>query len=369
MGKKLTYDYVKRYIENEGYELLSKEYLGYKAKLLVRCPNKHEYEVTYNDFQQKRRCPHCLDKINWDIEKVERAFKERGYTLLSTEYVNCKQKLDYACPNGHKHSITISKFMSGRGCPYCANDKMSEERRNDIEKIREKFKKEGYTLLTETYKNGKEILETLCPNGHIHKTSFNNFHKGQRCAKCYGKNIKYTYEQVKEIFLKEGYELLSTSYENCKQKIQYRCSNGHTHETTLDKFVNNEERCPYCQKSLSKGEFAINNTLLSLNVVFKREYVFKNCKDVGFLRFDFYIPTLNLCIEYDGEGHYMPIDWEGKGVEKAKETLEDRMRKDDIKTNFCNKNNINLLRIPYWEYDNIENLINQEIEKLKTFND
>ena len=114
MGKKLTYDYVKRYIENEGYELLSKEYLGYKAKLLVRCPNNHEYEVTYNDFQQKRRCPHCLDKINWDIEKVERAFKERGYTLLSTEYVNCKQKLDYVCPNGHKHSITISKFMSGR---------------------------------------------------------------------------------------------------------------------------------------------------------------------------------------------------------------------------------------------------------------
>ena len=42
-------------------------------------------------------------------------------------------------------------------------------------------------------------------------------------------------------------------------------------------------------------------------------------------------------------------------------------RKDKIKTNYCVNNNINLLRIPYWDFENIEEIINQKIETLKTF--
>ena len=301
-----------------------------------------------------------MARMKWDIEKAKEAFKERGYILLSEEYVNTSTKMDYICPKGHKHSITLSKFMSGRGCPYCANDKMSEERRNDIEKIREKFKKEGYTLLTETYKNGKEILETLCPNGHIHKTSFNNFHKGQRCAKCYGKNIKYTYEQVKEIFSKEGCELLSTSYENCKQKLEYKCPNGHTHEITLDKFVNKGDRCPHCN-IVYKGEEAIRLFLEEKKIKYKAQHFFKNCRDSLALRFDFYIPSLNVCIEYDGVGHFKPTNFNGIDDERAIKGFEKQKLHDDIKDNYCKENNITLLRIPYWEINNIENILTQTL--------
>ena len=301
-----------------------------------------------------------MARTKWTIEKVREKFKKEGYTLLSTEYVNSSQKIEYICPKGHKHSITICKFMEGRRCPYCANEKMSEDRRKDINKVREKFKKEGYTLLTKNYINGKQILETLCPNGHIHKTSYNNFDKGQRCGKCYGKNFKYTYEQIKEIFVKEGYELLSEEYINCKQKLKYKCPNGHIHEITLDKFINKKDRCPYCN-SVYKGEEVIRLFLEQKQIEYKAQYYFKDCRDEIALRFDFYIPNYNLCIEYDGIGHFEPTNFNGIDDERAKKGFEKQKLHDQIKDKYCENNNINLLRIPYWKKDNIEKILKQTL--------
>lgn len=56
-----------------------------------------------------------------------------------------------------------------------------------------------------------------------------------------------------------------------------------------------------------------------------------------------------MCIEYDGEGHYESIKlWGGD------EGLKQRQERDKIKTDYCNKNNILLYRIPYWAKDDID---------------
>ena len=34
---------------------------------------------------------------------------------------------------------------------------------------------------------------------------------------------------------------------------------------------------------------------------------------------------------------------------------------DDIKTKYCKDNNIELIRIPYWEKDNIEEILNHKL--------
>ena len=39
--KKLTYEYIKEYMKNEGYELLSTEYKNNRSKLTVKCPHGH----------------------------------------------------------------------------------------------------------------------------------------------------------------------------------------------------------------------------------------------------------------------------------------------------------------------------------------
>ena len=51
-----------------------------------------------------------------------------------------------------------------------------------------------------------------------------------------------------------------------------------------------------------------------------------------------------MCIEYDGEQHFMPIKWFG-----GDEGLENIKIRDGIKNKFCQDNNIKLLRISYKE--------------------
>jgi hypothetical protein len=60
--------------------------------------------------------------------------------------------------------------------------------------------------------------------------------------------------------------------------------------------------------------------------------------------FDFYIESMNLLIEFDGIQHFMPISRFGGETEFEKIKI-----KDKIKTEYCMKNNIRLVRISYMD--------------------
>lgn len=77
--------------------------------------------------------------------------------------------------------------------------------------------------------------------------------------------------------------------------------------------------------------------------------------------FDIYVKELNLIIEYDGEQHYKPIPRKGMSKEQAKEQLIIIQKHDKIKTEYCKNNNIPLIRIPYWEKNNIESFLYQKL--------
>ena len=65
--------------------------------------------------------------------------------------------------------------------------------------------------------------------------------------------------------------------------------------------------------------------------------------------FDFYLPEHNICIEYHGEQHYKPVKFFG-GVKNLELTL----KRDKIKGDYCIKNNIKLIVIPFNKPINIE---------------
>ena len=100
----------------------------------------------------------------------------------------------------------------------------------------------------------------------------------------------------------------------------------------------------------SRGEKIISENLEKLNINYIREKKFNNCRDQMLLPFDFYLPNYNICIEYDGIGHFIPIKHWG-GIKHLKYV----QYHDKIKTDFCKKNKINLIRISY--KDNIDNII------------
>jgi hypothetical protein len=104
---------------------------------------------------------------------------------------------------------------------------------------------------------------------------------------------------------------------------------------------------------LSRGEYRIASFLGKECITFYREYYINGLygKYGHFLYFDFYIPEYNLAIEFDGVFHY----------EKA----NDRQKENDFrKVAYCKKNGLNLLRIKYTEYENIEKLILAKIDAI-----
>ena len=287
-------------------------------------------------------------------EYVKEYIEKEGYTLLTNEYKGDITKLELICPNGHEWSITWKNFKKGSRCPFCTGKKSTHKRTH--KEAKKEIEKEGYKLLSE-YKNANSKILIQCPHGHTYEVEFNSFHKGRRCKLCTNKNIKFTYEEVKEYIESQGDKLLSKEYKNNKNKLEIQCCEGHIYERRYDKYRQGQ-RCPICNSS--GGEQILYNILKKLNIEFEREKRFKDCKDVNTLPFDTYIESLNLIIEFDGEQHFKP-----KFGEKE---FYEIVYHDAIKNSYCEDNNINLLRIPFWNIDFMEEIVKNKIDELiKTF--
>lgn len=105
-----------------------------------------------------------------------------------------------------------------------------------------------------------------------------------------------------------------------------------------------------CGCRISKKEFEIAQILDQYNIRYQQQKKFIGCKNKKHLRFDFYLPDYGIAVEYDGEFHY-------NGVENSGNNLSYQQNNDAIKTQYCEDNDIVLLRIPYWDKDNIEAIL------------
>ncbi len=106
----------------------------------------------------------------------------------------------------------------------------------------------------------------------------------------------------------------------------------------------------------------IDKLLDDMNVEHISEYSV-NINGVQY-RFDFYLPKYNLFIEYDGSQHYVISRFCGDNKEQNEQILLKTQKRDSIKNEYCKTNNINLLRIPYWESKNIETIISNHLQRL-----
>jgi len=77
---------------------------------------------------------------------------------------------------------------------------------------------------------------------------------------------------------------------------------------------------------------------------FTQYKIFEKCRYKNTLEFDFYLPKINTCIEFDGLQHYKSVIYFG-----GEESLKKSKLRDKIKNIFCKENNINLIRIRYDE--------------------
>ncbi len=115
---KNTTENVRKILENEGYELLS-EYINAITKLKMKCPKGHLIFMRYNNFQQGQRCSYCNGGVKFTNEYVKEYIQKEGYVLL-TPYKNALSYITLKCPNGHEWKTKWNWFKSGQRC-YCNN--------------------------------------------------------------------------------------------------------------------------------------------------------------------------------------------------------------------------------------------------------
>jgi len=296
----------------------------------------------------------------YTTELVQEIFRKENYIMLTKEY-NCKEKIEYLCPNNHNGTMILSGFTAGKRCPKCPNKHKAK-----IEDIKEQFEKENFILISTSYEP-LEKLEYICKNGHKCSCLYCDWKRNlYKCIKCapkeVGKKMRRPYDEFKKKITDINFELLTTEkeYNNTnmidnKRKVKYKCNNGHINEAVYHDVLNSN--CRDCNKR-SKGEYIIEQYFINKKIKFITEYKFSDCIDKKPLPYDFYIDNKFL-IEYDGNFHFKLCDFFG-----GKKEFESCQNHDIIKTNYCKTNKISLLRIHYKDYKKIETIINEFINKI-----
>ena len=313
---KYTKEFIKNFVEENNYEFIGFDedgYRGIESKIIVWCKNiNHKpYKVSFGNFKGRgknkgTRCKQCYDENRfWSNEKIINFIEDKNYKVLEIlDGYGQNTKVKIWCGNeNHKPYIVTFANFKGR-----------------------------------SNRNG-----TRCPECSLKKSSLSK--------------TKWTEDAIREYVENKGYVFIKIiEYKYNKSKILIWCGNDdHAYwETRFDSFYYDKYRCPQCNET--KGEKSISDVLNKYNINFKSQYKFNNCKSKRELPFDFYIPNLNIVIEYDGIQHYEIIKY-FSGLDGFITTKIH----DVIKTKYCEDNNIKLIRIPYWEYDNIENILIKEL--------
>lgn len=196
------------------------------------------------------------------------------------------------------------------------------------------------------YKTARTKLKIICPIHGVQEMLPHHHLKGHGCGKCGRKEINKSNGRkfTQEIFLEkvkhiEGLSFEKTVYKSKRDAVIVTCHQHGDYETKAEVLLKGCG-CPKCKSS--EGEKQIRKWLQEKNIVFMEQMGFPGCNYKKKLLFDFYIPSMNLCIEYDGEQHYRKVNYWG-----GEKGLRVRQIKDKIKNDFCKEKNIKLLRISY----------------------
>ena len=375
--RKKSYEDIKNYVlNNSECELLTtkEEFdnnnMTSHDKFKFKCSCGNVFKKRFYDFTKSNKCNECNGRKKYDIQDIkEYVLNNSECELLSTEYINYSEKLKFKCSCGNTFETTFGNFTNRnqRQCPKCGgklrnkNTKLSYK---EVKKFIEVDSNSGCKLLSKEYINNGELLKIQCKCGNIFETTFRNFKSKTKiaCDECVG-IINYSIQDIKDYVLNNSEcELLSTEYVNNKQKLKFKCKCGNIFETSFHHFVtSNQKRCSICSKKMSKGEYITHNYLINKNIKFEEQKKFKNCKDKNMLPFDFYLPDYNTCIEIDGEGHYKPFKSKKYSEEYCIKKYNTQKKHDKIKDDYCKEYNIKLLRIPYWKFNNIENILEDSL--------
>ena len=379
MGKKktTTEEFIERArkVHGDKYDYSKVEYINSRTKVCIICPEHGEFWQEANSHLKGCGCLKCSkEKKNYynDME----SFIKDSYKLHGNKYdyskVNFKKKNDkikIICPIHGEFITTPHIHLLGCECPKCAGTKKltTEE---FIERAR-KVHGDKYDYSKVEYVNSKTKVCIICPvHGEFWMTP-NMYLYGQECPKCsysiMGMNRRLTTEEFIERARKvhgDKYDYSKVDYKGLYKSVCIICHKKDKHGKEHGEFWQapanhlNGNKCPKCKES--KLERKVRLSLDENNIMYIYQASKRDLNWLGLQSLDFYLPDYNVAIECQGEQHFKPVDFGGKGKEWAETSYEENVRRDEYKQKLCIENGITLLY-----YSNIiSNCVYNDINKL-----
>ena len=387
-----------------------------KTKLTLICPIHGEYQQTVSQFLKGKGCRKCSNAENSrknrkrnggnnlkptyynfleKLYEIDKKYNKVYIFLLLEEdfdklYKNQNTKFEFYCEEHGIFEMSWRQLKELRICPSCA----IENRRSGFKEFLKNYKKLfrenefDYSLIIKewfeqerkkfdgsTFNIKIPIIHKNC-NKLFYQTIGNHFYLKQGCPYC-DPSRKFELKDIKEIVkkfileskkLNQNIKLISKinqewmkNYKGYyRTKIFFKCEkHGKFSKNPGDIKNLKQYGCPICntEDRQSKGERKIEEILKKFNLKFKKEVKVANTR----LRFDFFLEKYNLAFEFDGAQHFHDLDFRGRNLKKIK-------KNDFLKNKLCHIYKINLIRIPYWDFNNLEEVLLKLLKRERVLN-
>jgi hypothetical protein len=350
---------------NNYYSYDKVDYINAKTNILITCPIHGDFSQLPCNHLQGKGCKKCginsvkiaLTKTNDNFIKQLNHIYGDIYDYSLVIYENDSKHVNILC---HKHgifSIRPSDLIYGRSCKLC--NVVGKKISNYVDKTDEFIKKAYYKFgnkydysLVKYGVDNKDKVNIICKEHGIFSQSPNSHLRGFGCIYCNRiTNVDFM-KKLPNIF-KLKYNYKNLEIKSTAQKIKLFCKKHGYFYIKVSSHLSGGD-CQKCKSS--KGENLIISFLDDNNIGYIYQHSFIDCFHIKALRFDFYIESLNLCIEYDGQQHFNPVSIFG-----GLESLNKQIDMDIIKNEYCLSKNIRLLRIPYYDFNKINDILKEWI--------
>ena len=333
---------------------------SYNEKVIITCPEHGDFEIAASDFLSGYSCIECRKKLRDSIKSKtdfqNESFKIFGnkYDISKTDYQAIDKKISIVCPKHGTFYRLPYKYLSGLVCPKCIREsleKNSEDVRiqNEEEFIKKAKEIHGdkYDYSKIHYVNKSQRVTLICPeHGEFTITPYGLL-KGQGCKKCGIERHRQSCKSNTEEFISRAtaihdgkYDYSKSEYVNTETKVCIICPEHGEFWQTPHHHLNGVG-CPYCKNSSENKLYKVlKKEFPDIERQHSEDYL-KNGN--GKQTVDFYIPSKNLAIEYQGRQHFVPIKSYG-GEEEFARTRE----RDERKHRLLKEHGI---RVVYFTYD------------------
>jgi hypothetical protein len=369
------------YVKSFGYKLITKE-LDYKNTtqlLIIQDKDKYCYKTKVHNL--KKYIPNKFSTYNpYTIYNIKLWCKlnNKPYKLNNDQtYKGNKIKLKWQCLKeecGEIFESCWNDISTGHGCGVCDGHQVGLSnclaiKNPELVKEWHPTKNGNLTPFDVTPYSGKYVW-WQCNKGHEWYVSVRgrNFSK-TKCPYCLGilpskeyNLMIYNPKLASEWNYKKNIKTPEEYTPGSSKKVWWKCKECGREWPSVISSRNKGNGCPQCSES--KGEIKIRERLQLNNIYYISQKEFEGLIGLGngLLSYDFYLPKYNLLIEYQGEQHekYIP------GFHKSIEDFEKQQEHDKRKREYAKEHKIKLLEIWYYDFDNIEEILNRELNILIT---